>query len=234
MHRFARSLDRVREPAEARAGVVDRDRLAVTEPCTRGREREVEPARHLVAPVSLVDEHEPERLEERAVRPDVGRHVGLPVVRIALGDDADGLARHVRVRRHPDRELAVEAEHELVGLVVVREEPCHAEAVDLAEAACAGDVRPVRPLAVDDVRVRAGDAEHPRAVEEQIADEPVGRGAAAREEAGGEGVRDDEVPVGALTRHAQVRVWRPAAVERLGEEERAVGEPDHRVVHGPS
>ena len=61
--------------------------------------------------------------------------------------------------KHP-----IEAEHKLVSLVVVGEEARSAEPVDLAEAerlALAG-------AAVDDVRVRAWDPEHARAVQEQV------------------------------------------------------------------
>ena len=191
---------------------LDADRLAVREPGPRRREREVEPGRSAARPASLVHEQLAQRLEVRRVRARVRRHVHRAVVRAVDRHDRDRLAGDVRARRHPDRDHPVEAEHELVGMVVVRHEPRHAQAVHRAEA------RAVRLVRVDDVRIGARHAEQARAVRQHVVDEPARRARVRREEPRRKRVRHDEVPVRAFADRGQlvVRALRSARSSASG------------------
>ena len=134
----------------------------------------------------------------------------------------DRLARDVRAGRHAGGEHPVEAEHELVGLVVVGEEARRAEPVDLREPG-AGRV------AVDGARVRARHAEQPRAVPEQVAEDPARPRRVRREPARRERVRHDEVPVRAVARRGEP-VERPLLRRQLvGHEQRPVAEALRRA-----
>ncbi len=135
------------------------------------------------------------------------------------------LARDERVRRHRRAEHPVEAEHELVGPVVVGEEPRDVEPVHLVGA---GDGVARHP--VQRVGAGADEAEQPRAVPEHVVEEPGRLPAARLEEAGRERVRDDEVPVAPRARGGDGVERLVPGEQRDRDEERAVLQPLLRAV----
>ena len=193
-------------------------RLPVAEPRPRRREGEVEADRRAVEVAGLVDEHQPQGLEERRVADAV--FGGMYIERYEAPRSGATVAASpetnvfgvIDAPEHP-----VQAEHELVGAVVVGEEPRDVQPVDLVGA---GDG--VARLAVQRVRAGADEAEQPRAVPEHVVEDPVRLPAARLEEARRERVRDDEVPVAPRARRGD-RVERLVAREQRGrDEERAV------------
>ena len=192
-------LDRERDRAEARRGVRDGDPPARREPRARRRVGELEPVG------GLVHEQQPQRLEERGVGGAVRRQVHRALALAGKRRDARGLAGDERAGRHRRRELAVEAEHELVGLAAVGEEARDVDPVDLVGAARRGTARRGRRAR----RRRRGRA---RAGASRAAAcsarRPLASALSGREEAGGERVGHDEVPVAARARLGQ-RAVRP-------------------------
>ena len=89
---------------------------AIRRPAAARRAASRRPSRSPVA--RLLNEHQPQRLEERVVGDAVRREVHRAVAETVERGDARGLAGDERVRRHRRGELAVEAEHELVGVVL--------------------------------------------------------------------------------------------------------------------
>ena len=126
----------------------------------------------------LVDEHQSQRFEEAIVADAVWRQVHLPVEGARGGSDVRAFAGDERVGCHGGAELAVKAERELVGLIVVGEEAGDVEAVDLV---CS---RRTRRPSVRVERAVADEAEQPRAVVEQVAQRAGCFAAMRREEAG--------------------------------------------------
>ena len=89
----------------------------------------------------LVHEHQPQRLEERGVRGPVRRQVHRALARPASGATLAASPGDERAGRHRGCELAVEAEHELVGLAAVGEEARALIAVHLVGARRRGTAR---------------------------------------------------------------------------------------------
>ena len=164
-----------------------------------------------------------------AFAPRVRRHVHRPVVRTVDRHDRDRLAGDVGAGRHPDREHAVEAEHELVGVVVVGHEARHAEAVHRPEA------RAVRLVRVDDVRIGARHAEQARAVRQHVVNEPPRLARVRREEPRCQRIRHDQVPVRAFADRGQLVVRTGVRrVERVRHEQRAVGQAPGSLSAAPN
>ncbi len=227
-HAAVASLERVRDRAEARRHPLDRDPLARAQPRPRRRERELEAARRTVGLAGLVHEHGAQRRQEGGVARAVRGQVHRAVVQAAERRHRGGLARHVRLGRHRHRERAVEAEDELVGLVVVGEEAGDVDPVDLVGAAGRED-----GIRVERVGARADDPHEPGAVTEQIAQRPTCLRALRPDQARRERVRGDEVPVAAEPCLGE-RPVRPLAVDQLGgEEEGAVRQPALRHADRP-
>ena len=123
--------------------------------------------------------------------------------------------------RHRRAEHAVEAEHELVRLVVVGEEPRDLEPVDLVGA---GD-RVTGLPAVERVGAGAHEPEQPRAVGEHVAEDLVRLRAVRLEEPGREGIWHHQVPVAAEPGRGD-RVVRLVLVEQhRRDEQRPVLQP---------
>ena len=141
--------------------------------------------------------------------------------------DAGRLAADERSGRHRDRELAVEAQHELVGLVVVGEEARGVDPVHLVRPA-GGEAR----LLVERVGAGAHEPEQARAVQPHVPEDALRLRAPGTEETGRERVRRDEVPVAAETRlgHRPVRLL--AGEQRHRDEQGAVREPALRPRDG--
>ena len=128
--------------------------------------REAEPVRKPGAVTGLVH-------EELAYRPEEGRAAGAVRWQVHGASrrarerrDARRLAGDERRGRQAGRERSVQREHELVGLVIVGEEARNAQVVDV--------VRPgggKRIPAVQRVAPSAHDAEEPRAVQLQVAED---------------------------------------------------------------
>ena len=180
-----------------------------------------------LARTRLVHEHEPQDLEERRVARRVRRQEHRAVVLVAQRRERRRLAGDVRPARHAGGELPVEAEHELVGPVVVREEPREVQAVHLVGA------RP-RDASASVERERAGadEAEQARAVRAQVAEHAARPRAVRREDPRRERVRHDEVPVAARPRRRQPPVRPLAVAEPDRHEQRPVAQPPRRPLRG--
>ena len=157
----------------------------------------------------------------------VVRSLRLPVEleqAVAAAAKAAEVPKTTWIRQAIEMALAVQAEDELVGLVVVGEEARDGVPVHLVRAA-----RREARVAVQRVRARPHLPEQPRPVEPHVAEDALGLGASRPEEPGRERVRHHEVPVAAEPRLGH-RVVRPlAGEERHGDEQRAVGEPPLRT-----
>ena len=161
---------------------------------------------------------QPQRLEERVVRRRVRRQVHRAVAQPVERCDARGLAGDERVRRHARGELAVEAEHELVGLILGRQEARHVHAVHLVGARLRGfEAGPYSENAAG-----THDPEQPRSVREQVAQRALRLRAPGREQPRREGIRGDEVPVAPRPRLGDGVVRLLARAEAHRQEERAV------------
>ena len=137
--------------------------------------------------------------------------------------DPRRLARDVRVRRHRHRQRAVEAQHELVGRVIVREEAGHVDPVHLVRARARID-----RLRVKRIGARTNDPEQPRAVAEHVPQRSGRLGALRTDDPRRERIGHDEVPVAAEPRLGQRAVGRLAVDQPGGNEQRAVAEPPLR------
>ena len=173
---------------------------------------QLQPVGHAGRVARLVDEREPELLEEGRVV----RAVRRPEHRAAVlaGNDADrrALPGDERPRRHSGDELPVQAEVELVRLVVVREEARDVQAVHVVRAGRAiARVRPVREGA------EADEPEEARAVLEHVVEHARRLRPSRTEHARRERVRHHEVPVAPGPRVGQ------RVVRVLGAGEQRVG-----------
>src|SRR5215204_4825252 len=90
-----------------------------------------------------MDEKQAKRLEERCVARAVRRAEHFSIELASDRRDSSSLAPNERPRRHARSELAVQAQHELIGLLIVREEPRDVDAVDLVGARRREDGVPV-------------------------------------------------------------------------------------------
>ena len=125
--------ERVGHLAEARRRGAHVDLLPVREPGARRRERQVEAGGCAERPAALVDSSSRSVSRYEAFAPAFG---GMNIDRSyapSTGSTETASPEMYVPARHPGGEHAVEAEDELVGLVVVGEEPRDAEAVDLSE-----------------------------------------------------------------------------------------------------
>ena len=159
VQRRGAGVDRERDRPEARRHAGNRDPPPGAEPGARRRVGELEPV------AALVDERQPQRLQERRVRGAVRRQVHRPRALPVERGHGRALAGDERVRRHRGAEHPVEAEHELVGLVEVGEEARDVDPVDLVGAGG----RRRRVPAVERVAAGADEPEQARAVQEQVA-----------------------------------------------------------------
>ncbi len=221
--RVAARLQRVRDRPEARRRAPHADPASGPQPRARRREAELEPGRRALGVPGLVDEERPQRLQERGVARPVRRQVHRAEVTASQRCDARRLARDERVRRHPHGQRAVEAQHELVGVVAVRQEAGDVGAVDLV-----GPGDRVDRLLVERVGTGADEADEARPVAEHVLEHAFRLRALRGEDPGRERIGHDEVPVAAELRLGQGAV-RGLAVEQAGrDEERAVAEPPLR------